>query len=394
MRIGIDVTSAIRQGAGIGRFTRELIRALLALDSPHEYILFTATGGVSHDIIQSRLAYLTQPATSRPSRPAIRNLTFLSDDWLHRLWHRARLPIPIEAITGRVHVFHEPDFVLPPTLPGTRTVLTVHDLTFIRDPESAFPRLRRYLNRVVPRSVARAVHVLADSLATKNDIVELFGTQPEKITVLYGGVDARFAPVQQPDRLAAVRARYGIGQGTFILGIGTIQPRKNYRRLIQAFADLGPSAANLQLVIAGGKGWMYDQIFAEVKQLGLEGHVIFPGFVDDDDLPALYSAAEMLAYPSIYEGFGLPILEAMACGTPVATSRTSSLPELAGEAALLVEPADVAGITDAMRRLLQDSDLRRRLVAEGFGQARKFTWDKAARQLLGIYESLGAQHAA
>ena len=393
MRIGIDVTSAIRQGAGIGRFTRELIRALLALDSPHEYILFTATGGAPHDIVQSRLAYLTQPAAARPSRFAIRNLTFLSDDWLHRLWHRARLPIPIEVITGRVDVFHEPDFVLPPTLPGARTVLTVHDLTFIRDPESAFPRLRRYLNRVVPRSVARALHVLADSIATKNDVVELFGTQPDKITVLYGGVDAHFAPVQEPDRLAAVRARYGIGQGPFILGIGTIQPRKNYRRLIQAFADLKSSASSLQLVIAGGKGWMYDQIFAEVKRLGLEGHVIFPGFVDDEDLPALYSAAEMLAYPSIYEGFGLPILEAMACGTPVVTSRTSSLPELAGDAALLVEPADVADIADAMRRLRQDAGLRRRLVAQGFGQARRFTWEKAANQLLGVYESLGALRA-
>ena len=394
MRIGIDVTSAIRQGAGIGRFTRELIRALLALDSPHEYILFTATGGTPHDTVQSRLTYLTQPATARTSRLAIRNLRFLSDDWLHRLWHRARLPIPIEVVTGRVDVFHEPDFVLPPTLPSTRTVLTVHDLTFIRDPESAFPRLRRYLNRVVPRSVARAVHVLADSVATKNDVVELFGTQPDKITVLYGGVDARFASVQEPDRLAAVRARYGIGQGPFILGIGTIQPRKNYRRLIQAFADLNPSASGLQLVIAGGKGWMYDQIFAEVKQLGLEGHVIFPGFVDDDDLPALYSAAEMLAYPSIYEGFGLPILEAMACGTPVVTSRTSSLPELAGDAALLVEPTDVAAIADAMRRLRQDAGLRSQLVAQGFGQARKFTWEKAAHQLLSVYEALGALRAA
>lgn len=394
MRIGIDVTSAIRQGAGIGRFTRELIRALLALDSPHEYILFTATGGAPRDTAQSRLAYLTQPAVARHARLTIRNLTFLSDDWLHRLWHRARLPIPIEAITGRMDVFHEPDFVLPPTLPGACTVLTVHDLTFIRDPESAFPRLRRYLNRVVPLSVARAVHVLADSLATKNDIVELFGTQPDKITVLYGGVDAHFAPVREPDRLAAIRARYGIGQGPFILGIGTIQPRKNYIRLIQAFADLVSSTSTLQLVIAGGKGWMYDQIFAEVKRLGLEGQVIFPGFVDDGDLPALYSAAEMLAYPSIYEGFGLPILEAMACGTPVITSHTSSLPELAGKAALLVEPADVSDIADAMRRLLQDGDLRRRLVSEGFEQTRKFTWDKAGHQLLGVYESLGALRAA
>ncbi len=398
MRIGIDITAAVRQGAGIGRFTRELIRALFALDDGTvqsvpscEYVLFAATGGLPRAAAEPRLAYITQPAITRHLQFEIRNLKFLSDDWLHRLWHRAHLPIPVEAITGRVDLFHEPDFVLPPTLPGARTVLTVHDLTFIRDPESAFPRLRRYLNRVVPRSVARATHVLADSLATKNDLVELFNTPSDKITVLYGGVDARFAPVRESERLATIRARYGIGQEPFVLGIGTIQPRKNYRRLIQAFAILKSLTSNLQLVIAGGKGWMYDSIFAEVKRLGLEGQVLFPGFVDDDDLPALYSAAEMLAYPSIYEGFGLPILEAMACGTPVVTSITSSLPELAGDAALLIEPSDVDAIAAAVRRLLQDSGLRRGLVADGFDQARKFTWQKAAAQLMGIYQSIGAR---
>ena len=393
MRIGIDITSAIRQGAGIGRFTRELIRAFLSLDSmgvpSHEYILFAATGGLPRHVTESRLAYVTQPTITRHLEFEICNLRFLSDDWLHRIWHRARLPIPIETAIGRVDLFHEPDFVLPPTLPHTPTVLTVHDLTFVRDPESAFPRLRRYLNRVVPRSVARATHVLADSAATKNDLVELFQTSPDKITVLYGGVDARFAPVRDPERLAAVRAKYNIGLDPFILGIGTIQPRKNFRRLVQAFSHL-PSpafASGLKLVIAGGKGWLYDDIFAEVKRLGLEGCVLFPGFVDDDDLPALYSAAEVLAFPSIYEGFGLPILEAMACGTPVVTSVTSSLPELAGDAALLVEPTDVDAIAAALHRVLQEDDLRRKLVAAGFDQARKFTWEKAAEQLLEMYTS-------
>ncbi len=403
MRIGIDITSAVRQGAGIGRFTRELIRALLALDAvgtfPHSFVLFAATGGLPRAVTESRLAYVTQPALARNlQRPkgrgelsAIRNLQFLSDDWLHRIWHRARLPIPIETAMGRVDLFHEPDFVLPPTLPGTPTVLTVHDLTFIRDPESAFPRLRRYLNRVVPHSVARATHILADSAATRNDLIELFHTSPDKITVLYGGVDARFAPMRDPERLAAVRAKYNIGPDPFILGIGTIQPRKNFRRLVQAFSDLRPPAfaSDLKLVIAGGKGWLYDDIFDEVKHLGLEGCVLFPGFVDDDDLPALYSAADALAFPSIYEGFGLPILEAMACGTPVVTSVTSSLPELAGDAALLVEPTDVDAIAAALRRLLQEADLRRKLVAAGFDQARKFTWEKAAAQLLDIYNSFG-----
>jgi len=398
VRIGIDITSAVRQGAGIGRFTRELIRAFLSLDSlkmtSHKYVLFAATGGLARCITEPRLAYVTQPAHTRNLQSTICNLQFFSDDWLHRIWHRARLPIPIEVAIGRVDLFHEPDFVLPPTLPRTPTVLTVHDLTFVRDPESAFPRLRRYLNRVVPQSVARTTHVLADSAATKNDLVELYRASPDKITVLYGGVDARFAPVRDPEQLAAVRAKYNIGLNPFILGLGTIQPRKNYKRLIQAFAALRSPRSTLRLVIVGGKGWLYDDVFAEVKHLGLEGCVLFPGFVDDDDLPVLYSAAEVLAFPSIYEGFGLPILEAMACGTPVVTSVTSSLPELAGDAALLIEPTDVGAIAAALHRVLQEADLRRKLIAAGFEQASKFSWEKAAAQLLEIYERVGAKRAA
>jgi glycosyltransferase involved in cell wall biosynthesis len=389
MRIGIDITSAVRQGAGIGRFTRELIRAYLALDLPHEHVLFAATGGLPRSTTEPRRAYITQIAQARHLKVRICNLRVLSDDWLHRLWHRARLPVPIEALIGRVDLFHEPDFVLPPTLPRTPTVLTVHDLTFIRDAESALPKLRRYLNRVVPRSVARATHILADSIATQNDLVELFGAPPEKITAIYGGVDGRFAPVRDPIRLTAVRAKYDIGPEPFILGLGTLQPRKNYQRLVQAFSELRPLTSDLRLVIAGGKGWLYDGIFSEVKRLGLEGRVLFPGFVDDDDLPALYSAAELLAYPSLYEGFGLPVLEAMACGTPVATSNTSSLVEVGGDAALLVEPTNVAAIADAIRRILTDADLRQALVAGGFDQARRFTWEKAALQLRGVYERIG-----
>ncbi len=387
MRIGMDVTSAVRQGAGIGRFTRELIRAYLSLDPPHEHVLFAATGGLPTSVTNARLDYITGRA--RRSSLVTCHLP-LSDDWLHRLWHRARLPVPIEAVTGRVDLFHEPDFVLPPTLLHTPTVLTVHDLTFIRDAESALPKLRRYLNRVVPRSVARATHVLADSMATKNDLVEFFHTSAEKITVLYGGVDARFAPVRDAKRLAAVRARCNIGPGPFILALGTLQPRKNYLRLIQAFSRLQPLAPDLQLVIVGGRGWLYDSIFAQVQHLGLEGCVTFPGFVDDEDLPALYSAAALFAFPSLYEGFGLPVLEAMACGTPVVTSNTSSLIEVGGDAAWLIEPTSVDAIAHAMHRILEDADLRQQLVQRGFQQARRFTWDKAASQLKEIYERIGA----
>ncbi len=374
MRIGLDVTAAVSQGAGIGRYTRELLKALAAAASPHHYRLFFASRTRPHPL---------------PALGPNFHLTALPfhDIWLARLWHRARLPLAVEWLTGPLDLFHSPDFTLPPVRRGTPTLLTVHDLSFVRDPDSAAPGLRQYLNVVVPRSVARADHVLADSQATRADLIDLYRTPPAKITVLYSGVDPVFRPVTDPAALAAARARYGLGERPFLLGISTLQPRKNYVRLIQAFAQLPDP--DLRLVIAGGKGWLFDAIFAEVERLGLRERVIFPGFVRDADLPALYSAARGLAYPSLYEGFGLPLLEAMACGTPVVTSTASCLPEVAGDAALLVDPLDVAALADALRRATEDETLRTDLRARGFARARSFTWAAAAQQLLDLYARLG-----
>ena len=377
LRVGFDATPAVRQGGGIGRYTRELLRALAAIDSATQYRLF----------------YASPPRAPRYSLPALppnfrARRVPVDDIWFARVWQRAQLPVPVEWITGPIDLFHSPDFTLPPTRRGTRTLLTVHDLSFVRDPDSAAPVLRAYLNRVVPRSVARANHVLADSLATRADLSELYGTPPEKVSVLYSGVSEAFQPVRDPSALAAVRQRYGLGDAAFILAVGTLQPRKNYVRLIQAFARLGDS--ELRLVIAGGRGWLYDQIFAEVERQGLAGRVIFPGFAADADLPALYSAAAVLAYPSLYEGFGLPILEACACGTPVVTSTVSCLPEVAGDAALLVPPTDVEALASALRQTVGDSALRARLIQAGFERARQFSWDKSARELLEIYRRLTA----
>ncbi len=405
MRIGIDYTSAATQGAGIGRYTRELMRALLAMPAPHTYSLFYARRQrIDHSNFQLPTSNL-------------HHLPF-HDKWLMRLWQRFRLPIPVELIVGKVDLFHSPDFTLPPTLPGVPTLLTVHDLSFVRDPDSAWPSLRAFLNKAVPRSVQRATHVLADSLATKNDLIELFGTPAEKITVLYSGVEARFAPVRDQVEIDRVCAKYHLPR-PFILSVGTLQPRKNYARLIEAFAELikhperSPSGAKSKdasvgdgasfdstsfrsgrltsdyyLVITGGKGWMYESIFEQVKSLGLENRVHFPGFVDDADLPTLYSAANLFAYVSLYEGFGLPLLEAMACGTPVIASNVSSLPEVVGDVGLQVDPRDVADVTRALRTMIEQSDVRATSIAAGLDRARTFTWEKAARELLAIYDHI------
>src|SRR5581483_3970742 len=224
-------------------------------------------------------------------------------------------------------------------------------------------------DRVVPRSVRRADHVLADSQATKEDLIALYGVQPDKVTVLLSGVHPRFQPVRDPALLASVRARYGIGDAPFVLSVGTVQPRKNYERLMQALAALPATLRDIHLVIAGGRGWLQGPIHAAVDALGLQGRVHFIGFADDADLPALYSAAKCFAFPSLYEGFGLPVLESMACGTPVVTSNVSSLVEVAGDATLLVDPLSVEQITEALTRLLSDSTLRTTLIERGYRQA-------------------------
>jgi len=306
------------------------------------------------------------------------------------------LPLPVETLAGPVDIYHATDFVLPPTRRQTRTLLTVHDLSFVRDPRSTPPVLQRYLNRIVPPSVARADHVLADSQATKEDLMELYSTSEDKISVLYSGVDPRFNPVKEAGEGERVRRQYKLGHQPFILSLGTIHPRKNYRRLISAFSmvadvsgwiDRKPVYHNL--VIVGAPGRLNDTLMADVSRLGIRTRVIFTGFVDDTDLPALYRAADLFVFPSLYEGFGLPPLEAMACGTPVITSNVSSLPEVVGDAGLMVDPTDVHELSRMMTRALQDLELRQRMIDGGLARAETFSWLRSARELRGVYESLG-----
>lgn len=375
--VGIDVTAAVTQGGGIGRYTREMVQALLGEDDGNSYRLFTARPPAELPV--------PDPLPHGP-RVDLRTAP-LSDRWLYRLWHRLRLPVPVELFTGRLDLFHSPDFVLPPLRAGTPALLTVHDLSFVHYPETFTPALVNYLNRVVPESVARAAHILADSEATRRDLEAVWDVPPGKISVLYSGVHERFRPVTEGNRLRRVRDRYGLGPAPYVLSVSTIQPRKNYQMLIRAFRPVAGRFPH-QLVIAGGKGWLVEEVLAEVERQGLAGRVRFAGFVADADLPALYSGAALFAFPSLYEGFGLPLLEAMACGVPVLSSNASSLPEVTGEAAVLLAPQDEAAWSEALIRLLEEPQARTHLVAAGFGQARRFTWKRAAAQLRAIYREM------
>ncbi len=375
--IGIDYTAAVHQSAGIGRYTRELVKALAtqpAQTFEPTYRLFVAGGAAVAPVL--------------PGSSYSWHSTRLTKRWLERLWYRLRLPIHLETWTGRLDLLHQPDFVLPPVHPKTRTLLTVHDLSFVREPDSVMTGMTRHLNRWVPQSVAQADHVIAVSEATRQDLIELYRTPSEKITTLYHGVSTGFEPVEDTGKLATVRQKYGLGDGPFILSVGTIQPRKNYQRLIQALAQLDRHYA---LVIVGSRGWQYETIFDEVNRLGLADRVHFPGFVAESDLPALYSAAGLFVYPSLYEGFGLPALEAMACGTPVVASNRASLPEVVGKAGLLVDPLDVTALAEAMSNVLEDEELQQQLTQAGRRQAARFTWSRMAAHLIDLYQKVLAE---
>ncbi|MDX1662804.1 MAG: glycosyltransferase family 1 protein [Candidatus Promineifilaceae bacterium] len=381
--IGVDATAALMQGAGIGRYTRELIRALVSLHgesgfSPF-YRLFSARPPATMPVPDA-LPLEQDDAVSFHPAP-------LGERWLYRLWHRLRVPLPVQVFTGKVDLFHEPDFVLPPVVGNVPTLLTVHDLSFIHYPETFTPALVNYLGHSVPRSVARATHIVAVSENTRRDLVELWNVPPERISVVYNGVDDHFQPVRDDAQLLAVRRRYGLGDAPYLLSVGTIQPRKNYRMLIRAFRPIAQQYPH-DLVIGGGKGWLYEEVIAEAARQKLEQRVHFIGYVANAHLPALYSGATLFALPSLYEGFGLPLLEAMACGVATVASSISSLPEVAGEASLLLPPRDQQAWTEGLKRLLQSEQERRQLAEAGLRRAMAFSWEASARQLVELYRTL------
>jgi glycosyltransferase involved in cell wall biosynthesis len=270
-------------------------------------------------------------------------------------------------------------------------VVTIHDLGYLHHPEAHTPFQRWYLDASTRFNARVATRVIVDSRATRRDLVERYGANDAKMDVVYPGVGAEFVPVTDQDMLHAARSRYGIPE-RYLLYVGTLQPRKNLTRLVEAYASLCQHRAAPPLVIAGKRGWLYNGLFARVEALGLATRVLFPGYLAQDDLPALLSGAIAFLMPSLYEGFGLPVLEAMACDTPVICSDVSSLPEVAGDAALLVDPLDTSAMVDAVDRLLTRPELRSELVQRGRAQVARFSWNKAADQVIDIlHQTIGGR---
>jgi glycosyltransferase involved in cell wall biosynthesis len=362
MLIGIDASRAARvERTGTEAYSLHLIRAMLDAAPQHHFRLYADR--------------MLPPELAAPNADP-RVIPF------PRLWTHLRLAA--EMLIRPPKVLFVPAHVVPLIHPCT--IVTIHDLGYLYFPQAHPLAARLYLDLSTRWNARVAAHIMADSQATKDDLVRHSAVSPDKITVAYPGRDERLRRVDDLTTIEAVKHRYGIA-GEYLLYIGTLQPRKNSARLVQAFSNLKSQISNLKLVLAGGRGWLYQDIFAEVKRLGLENQVLFSGHVADQDKAALISGATALLFPSLYEGFGLPVVEAMQCGTPVICSNTSSLPEVAGDAALQVNPLDVDALAQAMTRLLKDADLRQTLVERGYAQAQKFSWAACATCVLSALES-------
>jgi glycosyltransferase involved in cell wall biosynthesis len=364
MRIGIDARLVYYTRAGIGQYTLHLADALARSFPGDQFTLLQDRRHRQPLVKADNVAVATSFVPSH-----------------HRLEQRL-LPLIMRGI--HTDVFHSPDFIPPLQMPG-RFIITIHDLAFLIYPHFLTQDSARYYGQI-DRAVRHASQIIAVSESTKNDVVRMLGAPEEKISVIHEAADPVFVPLDRQTALQYVRSIYGIPD-EFILFVSTIEPRKNvsgllraYRRLVDDYKLTPP------LVLVGSKGWLYDDVEAEVGRLQLEPYCHFLGRVSTPDLLNLYNAARCLIHPAFYEGFGLTPLEAMACGTPTVVSNVSSLPEVVGDAALLVDPRHDEEITVALWRILTDQALWLELQTKGFQRAAAFSWDRAAEQTMAVYQ--------
>ena len=368
MRIAINALASRGTLSGAARYIRSLVTSLAKVDAKNEYVLYASQDDVP---LFAGLGPNFQPVPTVAIRP------------LRLLWEQTELPWDLKR--RRVDVFHGPVFIAP-FVKTCRQVVTIHDMTFFLLPQCHLFTKRHYFQRLIPRCVGRANQVIAVSESTRRDLVRILGSHcSKKIRVIYHGKDECFCPDRAAAAARGLRMKYGL-LGRVILFVGLIEPRKNLERLIRAYAKLKSLHQDSCLVLAGSQGWGYEAVLRAVSESGVKDRVFFPGFIPERELPSLYNLADVFVYPSLYEGFGFPVLEAMSCGTPVVASRVSSMPEIAGDAALLVDPHDVDSIAQALERVLVDRTLRERMAEEGIRRSQPFTWERTARETLAAYE--------
>lgn len=363
MQVGIDARLVYYHQAGISRYCLQLMRALADIDKEDQFTIF-----------QSR----------RDHRILVSQENFR----LRRLWTPSHHPfeqqlLSLELRLVPLQVLHSPDFI-PPFRRHCRSIITIHDLGFLLYPQTLTKGSARYYGQI-DQAVRHTDHIIAVSESTRRDVVRLLGVPEHMITVIYEAPRRFFHRIPDVDLRARLQKRFKL-ERDFVLFVGTIEPRKNIPGLLSAFQQLiDHYHPDVDLVLAGAPGWLTDEVYALVGRLGLTGRVRFLGRVSDEELVWLYNIAQVLVLPSFYEGFGLPPLEAMACGTPVIAANVSSLPEVVGDAGILVDPTATDELTVAIWRALNDQALREELVAKGYRRAACFSWERAARETLELY---------
>jgi len=375
VKIAFDASVISPRGAGVARWARYLLCALLQVDRRNSYHLF---GG-------KRQLYEVMKEAGFPSNARVHG-TFSGGrgGMLRSAWRQIVFPLSLKRLKPDVCFY--PDHIVAFRPKGLTSVLTVYDLSFLRYGHFFRKARRIYKAEALKRSLFLADAVICVSQFTRSELENFFPDLKEKLYLVRGGVGEEFTPSVDRELVEAVRSRHNLS-GPFILSVGTLEPRKNLVRLVEAFALLKKRPRLVhRLAIVGPRGWLYRDLFRKVESLNLKDEVLFTGYVENRELAALYNAADLFVYPSIYEGFGLPPLEAMACGIPVVTSKTSSLPEIVGDAAVMVDPYDIGALAEAMNAVLSRAELRNELREKGLSRSRIFRWERAARETLLVLE--------
>ncbi len=369
------------RNGGVSRYIRYLLTELAKQPGNHEYTVFVNGQGIVEQL-DARHPQITYVTASWPeAKPAARVA-----------WEQFSLPALIRQ--RHIEVLHSPVNVLPAWLPQScATVVTLHDLAFLRFPAVLTRAKRLYHRTFTIRSLRHATMLITVSDSTKQDVQELVGIPAENMRTVYPCINERFSNVLEEGQVTMFREQKGLPEG-YILYLGTLEPRKNIITLIDAYVQLRQNhKVSEKLILAGGKGWLYEAIFEKVRQSGMESEILFPGFVADSEQAYWYSAASAFVYPSLYEGFGVPVAEALACGSPVVTSNVSSLPEAGAGIAICVDPHDVQAISEAMYRAISDSTLRQQCRAMASSVAQRFSAPTMTAQTIAVYEQAAALHA-